>query len=242
MAEQSTQPGGTSPQDSARTQSMQANEAQAQAGRQSTHGRSEGRQAGTGTSAPDTGRDQEQGRQTGAGTSQAGGGSQSLQRRDELFPSAWGLAPFGMMSRMFEELDRFFDELGFGRGRLLPRPRMIGERQGQRGMAALWAPQIEVSEREGKLLICADLPGLRKEDVKVELTDEALTIQGERQEQREGRGYSERTYGSFYRSIPLPEGVNTDGAQARFQDGVLEVTIPMPKHEEQQKQKRLEIQ
>ena len=116
------------------------------------------------------------------------------------------------------------------------------ERQGQRGMAALWAPQIEVSEREGKLLICADLPGLRKEDVKVELTDEALTIQGERQEQREGRGYSERTYGSFYRSIPLPEGVNTDGAQARFQDGVLEVTIPMPKHEEQQKQKRLEIQ
>jgi HSP20 family protein len=256
MAEQSTQTGTTSPQDSARSQTMQANEAQAQAGRPTPQGRSEqGRQAGT-TSQQDTARNQEgrsdQGRQAGSDTSRAGegqqgggqqgsGASQSLQRSDETFPAAWGLAPFGMMSRVFEEFDRFFDELGFGRGRMLPRPRMIGERQGQRGMGALWAPQIEVSERDGQLVIWADLPGLRKEDLKVDLTDEALTIQGERQEQREGRGYSERSYGSFYRSIPLPEGVDTDGAQAKFQDGVLEVTIPMPRGEEQQKHKRLEI-
>jgi HSP20 family protein len=247
MAEQSTQSGTTSPQDTARNQAAQANEAQAQAGRQSAHGRSDAGRSEQGRS-PAAGAAQADTTQQGGGSNavQAGGGQQSstdqnLQARDETFPSSWGLAPFGLMTRMFEEMDRFFDELGFGR-RLLPRPRLIGERQGQRGMSALWAPQIEVSEREGQLVVAVDLPGMRKDDVKVDLTDDALVIQGERQEQREGRGYSERTYGSFYRTIPLPEGVSTEGAQAKFQDGVLEVTIPMPRREEQHKQKRLQIQ
>jgi HSP20 family protein len=84
-------------------------------------------------------------------------------------------------------------------------------------------------------MIKADLPGLTKDDVKVELTGEALTISGERKEEkeekREGFYRSERNYGRFYRYVPLPEGVKTDKANAMFRNGVLEVTLPMTKVE-----------
>ena len=236
MAEQNPQTGTTSAQDTARNQAMQANETQADAGRRGTQGAAGSTGSGAGSTYQGS---SGQGTQ-GAGAMTGSSGSRSMGQPGATWPGSWGAAPFGMLSRMFDEMDRFFDELGFGR-RLLPRPRVVGERQMQRAMGALWSPQIEVSERDGQLVICADLPGLRKEDVKVELADDALTIQGERQEQREGRGYSERTYGSFYRTIPLPEGINTEGAQAKFHDGVLEVSIPMPKREQQQKHKQLEI-
>lgn len=145
-------------------------------------------------------------------------------------PMAWPISPLGMMNRMFQEMDRFFEDFGFGRNRLVPRMRdLVGE--GQRGLGAPWAPQIEVSEREGRLVICADLPGLRKEDVKVEVSEDALTIRGERREEHQRTGYSERFYGNFYRRIPLPEVVDADDAQARFQNGVLEVSVPLPKRE-----------
>ena len=89
----------------------------------------------------------------------------------------------------------------------------------------------------------ADLPGLKKDDVKVELTDEALTLSGERKEEKEEKreGYyrSERTYGSFYRYIPLPRGTKTDTAKAEFHDGVLEVKMQVPKSET--RSRRLEI-
>jgi HSP20 family protein len=231
MAQQNTQTGATSPQDTARAQAARANEAQAEAGKQSAP-------AGTGQeSQPVMSGAQQETTPQQSGT----GSSQGVTRREDHWPGGWQTGPFGLMSRMFEEMDRFFDELGFGRSRLMPRPQMLGERQPQRSMGGLWAPQIEVSEREGQLVICADLPGLRREDVKVDLTDDVLTIQGERQENRQGRGYSERTYGSFYRTIPLPEGVNAEGAQAKFRDGVLEVSIPLPQREQQQKHKQLEI-
>jgi HSP20 family protein len=242
MAEQNAQGGGASPQDLARQQAMQSNQAHTEMGRQG--GPQPGQpyaaapQGGSGHLGP--GASTQGGSAAQSGTGAEGPRTQGTQR-EELFPTGWAVHPFGMMSRMFEEMERFFEELGFGRSRALPRPRMLAERATQRALGALWSPQIEMSERDGQLVVCADLPGLRKEDVKVELTDDALTIQGERQEQREGRGYSERTYGNFYRSVPLPEGVSTDGAQASFQDGVLEVRIPMPRREPQQKQRRLEI-
>ena len=237
MAEQNPQTGTTSAQDAVRNQALQANDTQVDAGKRNTQG-SAGAAGSTGGGAGSAHPGGGQGTQGAAMT--GGSASRSVSQPGAAWPGNWGTAPFGMLSRMFDEMDRFFDDLGFGR-RLLPRPRVVGERQMQRAMGALWSPQIEVSERDGQLVICADLPGLRKEDVKVELADDALTIQGERQEQREGRGYSERTYGSFYRTVPLPEGINTDGAQARFQDGVLEVSIPMPRREQQQKNKQLEI-
>jgi HSP20 family protein len=90
-------------------------------------------------------------------------------------------------------------------------------------------------ERDGELVLRADLPGLSKDDVKVELADNAVTIEGERraehEEKHEGFYRSERSYGKFHRRMPLPQGVNTEDAKASFHDGVLEVTMPAPKAE-----------
>ena len=112
------------------------------------------------------------------------------------------------------------------------------------GREGEWLPSPEVTERGGKLVVRADLPGLRKDDVKVELNDEMFIIQGERKqektEEREGYSYNECSYGSFYRSIPLPAGADASKATAEFRNGVLEVTIPAPTQPEKQV-RRLEV-
>ncbi len=106
-----------------------------------------------------------------------------------------------------------------------------------------WSPQVEMFEREGKLVVQADLPGIKKDDIKVEITDHQLTIEGERKEKREekGEGFyrSERSYGSFCRTIALPEGINTENAKAEFKNGVLEISMDSPQLESGKK--RLEI-
>lgn len=125
-----------------------------------------------------------------------------------------GRDPFGMLGALHREMNRLFDDFGFG---------------GFGRMA--WTPQIEVRERDGKLHICADLPGLTRDDVKVEVMDNNLTIEGERrsEQQDERSGWSERSYGRFFRSIPLPEGVNPDTAKASFENGVLDIAFDTPK-------------
>ncbi|HEX7773678.1 MAG TPA: Hsp20/alpha crystallin family protein, partial [Pyrinomonadaceae bacterium] len=102
----------------------------------------------------------------------------------------------------------------------------------------------EMFERDKQLVIRADLPGLKKDDVQIELRDDSVVLRGERQEERkeerEGFYSTERTYGRFYREIPLPEGADTNQATATFRDGVLEITIP---HEEgQTRGRQLQIQ
>src|SRR6185437_10660695 len=130
-------------------------------------------------------------------------------------------SPFALMRRFSDEMDRMFE--------------------GRRGEFARWSPAVDVSERDGKLEIRADLPGLNEKDVKIEVTDEGLTIQGERkhehEENREGYHRSERSYGQFYRVIPLPEGANVDQARAEFRNGELRVSVPVP----QQQRKSREI-
>jgi HSP20 family protein len=90
----------------------------------------------------------------------------------------------------------------------------------------------------------ADVPGLSKDDLTVEVGEDQLTIQGERkydhEEEREGVYRSERSYGSFYRQIPLPSGVNAEEASADFRNGVLEITMPAPKRQ-QEGRRQLEI-
>ena len=107
---------------------------------------------------------------------------------------------------------------------------------------ATWAPQIEVREEGRNLVVNADLPGVKKDDVKVECTGEGLIIRGERKrESEENRGgvyRSERSYGSFARMIPLPDGVEPDKIEAHFKDGVLAVRVPIP---ESQRSKQREI-
>ena len=110
--------------------------------------------------------------------------------------------------------------------------------------STFWAPQVEVFERGSNLVIRADLPGLKREDVNVEVEDDSLVIRGERrnelEDEREGFYRSERSYGSFYRVIPLPDGVDESKVNASFRDGVLEITLPRPE-ERRPSSRRVEI-
>jgi HSP20 family protein len=135
------------------------------------------------------------------------------------FERSFGLTPFGLMREFTREMDRVF-----------------------RGLAPLteagaWAPAIDVQECNGTLTITAELPGLKKEEVKVELTDDALIIEGDRKqehkEDHEGFHRWERSYGHFYRSIPLPEGAKTDQVKAELSDGILKVSLPVPEVKKQ---------
>ena len=121
-----------------------------------------------------------------------------------------------------------FENFGMGRG-FFPTDFWQG---GREAMMAAWSPRIEMSEEDGKVRISADLPGLIKDDVKVDITEDAVLIEGERKyehEQREEGVYrSERGYGQFRRQIPLPEGVKSETAKANFKNGVLEVTMEAP--------------
>jgi HSP20 family protein len=103
---------------------------------------------------------------------------------------------------------------------------------GLQSMQGLWSPQVELFERGNNLIIRADLPGLSRDDIDVEIEDDALVIRGERrnefEDEQEGYYRSERSYGSFYRAIPLPDNVDASQCNATFKDGVLEVTLPKP--------------
>jgi HSP20 family protein len=105
-----------------------------------------------------------------------------------------------------------------------------------------WVPPMDLVEAEDHFVLKADLPGLREEDVKIEVQDGTLTIAGERKaenEQREHGWYRiERSFGSFNRSLTLPDGIDADRIEASFSHGVLEVRIPKP---EERKPRRIEI-
>ena len=142
----------------------------------------------------------------------------ALTRPEAYFPAfpfgLFGANPFGLMKRFTEEMDRTFANFA-------PSAEMD-----------LWAPPLEVKHKEGNFIVTCELPGIPKEDVKVEVIEEALVIQGEKklvkEKKEEGYFRSERSYGKFYRSILLPEGAKTDQTAAQFNNGVLEVTVPIP--------------
>jgi HSP20 family protein len=150
-----------------------------------------------------------------------------ITRREPSSGLGFWRDPFSMLNDFDREVHRLFQNLGFGAGDL------------ERG---LWSPQIEMYQRDNKLVIRADLPGLNKNDVKVELNDNVLTIEGERkQEKRDERaGWSERSYGRFFRSIALPEGASGENCNATFKDGVLEITCDAPQRQ-QQRGRQIEI-
>lgn len=172
-------------------------------------------------------------------TTKRNNGPTSLQRREnENLGERLAATPFTFMKRFGEEMDRLFDDFGFGRGWLSP---VLGSNDLMQG---LWSPPVEMFERDNRLVVRAELPGLTRDDINVELSDDGITIEGERknehEEKREGYYRSERSYGKFFRRIPVPDGVNAQNANATFSDGVLEITMPAPKHE-QRKPRRLEI-
>ena len=104
-----------------------------------------------------------------------------------------------------------------------------------------WAPRVDVFEQKGTLVIQAELPGVKKEDLSVEIDQGNLIIRGKREAQHEVKEEdyyrTERSYGSFYRSIPLPFDVEPDQVNATFVDGVLEIRIPEPLPEQPEPRK-----
>jgi len=100
------------------------------------------------------------------------------------------------------------------------------------GTTRRWVPPMDLVETDDHLVLRADLPGLGKEDVEIEVKDGVLTVSGERRTEHEDSadGYHrvERAYGRFSRSLSLPLGIDADEVQANFEKGVLEVRIPKP--------------
>jgi HSP20 family protein len=143
-----------------------------------------------------------------------------------------------MLERFADELDSVFDNFGLGRSWLAPRNRTA------QGGLDIWAPQLEVSQQNNELVVRADLPGMKKDDISIDVTDNEITISGERRREEEtergGVYRSERSYGSFSRTVRLPEGAIADQAKATFKDGVLEIRMPAPP-EQVTRGRRLEI-
>jgi HSP20 family protein len=182
------------------------------------------------------------GRQSGGPLSTRGGSSLSPYASS----SGYGSGPFSVMRRISDEMDRLFENFGIGRGLFQSEPdqgRSWDVGSYGAGAPSMWSPHIEVCERNGKLLIQADLPGMKRDDVHVRVEDDEVIIQGERRQEhaQNESGYyrSERSYGSFYRTIPLPEGTNAESANATFRDGVLEIELDAPR--QQQRGRTLEI-
>jgi len=129
----------------------------------------------------------------------------------DLFRTNLLNTPFTLMRRFGDELERVF---------------------GQGAELAAWRPAIDVRLEKGKMLVHAELPGLKKENVKVTIAGGLLMIEGERkaetEEKKGGYIHTERNYGTFYRAIALPEGADPEKVAAEFADGVLTVTIPVP--------------
>jgi HSP20 family protein len=125
-----------------------------------------------------------------------------------------------------QEFDRLFSSLFENRGRQVQR----------------WVPAMDLVEAEDHFVLKADLPGLAEDDVAIEVQDNVLTVSGSRDAEHEHKEQGwfrlERSYGSFSRSLTLPDGVDADKVEAKFDRGVLEVTIPKP---EERKPRRISI-
>ena len=160
----------------------------------------------------------------------------AVQHRDRRDLARYSSDPFSVMQQLSNEMDDLFDAFFYGRP--------LARRGRQSELQNLWAPEVEVKEENNQLRISVDLPGIPKDSVKIEIQDGAVTLQGERHEERKegdqqhGFHRTERRYGTFYRSIPLPEGADADHAQANMKDGVLEITVPFAGRKQG---KRLEI-
>jgi HSP20 family protein len=140
--------------------------------------------------------------------------------------------PFSAMRRMMDDMERLLSGFSFG----IP---SLSSALSPFETTSQWVPAIETFERDGNLVLRTDLPGLRREDVHVEILGDELVVSGERKEETEetraGRRYSERRYGSFERRIALPVGVDTKSIDASFDSGVLEISVAAPPGRESRK-------
>jgi len=138
----------------------------------------------------------------------------------------------------FRELEEVSDRLN----RMFARPVGRASNGKETMIVADWTPSVDISETEGEYQIKAEIPDVKKEDVKVTLEDDVLTIQGERKQEKEEKGKKfhriERSYGSFVRSFSLPDVIEAEKVKAEFKDGVLNLHLPKS---EKAKPKAIEV-
>jgi HSP20 family protein len=161
---------------------------------------------------------------------------EGLARRNS---SSAFMSPFTLLQRFFtDDISSLLDQ-SIGRRGLVSPPARPTDRD-----LISWVPKVDVVQQGNELVVRADVPGVAADDLTVEISEDAITISGERKEDRveeNGGAYRvERAYGAFFREIRLPEGAIVDQAKARFKDGVLEVTVPAPS-EHVSRGRRLEI-
>ncbi len=135
--------------------------------------------------------------------------------------------PFKELLTLQERMNRLFDEV-------LPRTRE------EEGLGkGVWSPAVDIYETEDSIVLKAELPGIKREDISVEIKDNVLVLKGEKKFERDVKEENyhrmERSYGAFQRSFTLPNIVDKDKVKARYKDGVLEVILPKaeeakPKH------------
>jgi HSP20 family protein len=166
-------------------------------------------------------------RASGPGASGPGASGPILpERRGFPMWSGGGLSPWQAWGfrRIFEDFDRMFDEMRrevFGSS-------LYGGQLAQRGERAgfEWMPRLDVEDSGRELVILAELPGVDPKDVKIECTEDGLTISGERREERTEEQGSYRSYGRFFRQIPMPSGCEMNKADASFKNGLLRIRFP----------------
>ena len=137
--------------------------------------------------------------------------------------------PFSdLVSLKDDDMDRFFETF-FG--------------QHPEGRKGFWTPVVDIEESNGNILVKAEIPGMEKDEIKVSVRDNMLTISGERKQEIETKDKTfhriERSYGKFSRTITLPSEVDTDKVKAAYKDGVLNITLPKP---ESVKPKQIEVE
>lgn len=112
------------------------------------------------------------------------------------------------------------------------------------GRAGYFSPRVDFTENDKEYLIKAELPGLEEKDVEVLLEDDAITIRGEKKEEKEEKGkdyyYRERRFGSFSRTLPLPDNIDRDKIEAKFKNGLLTLRLPKTK-ESSRNVKKIEV-
>jgi len=180
-------------------------------------------------------------------TENGSGQSKEISPRTTAAPMKSTGNAYAYMRRFAEEMDHLFENFGLQTGFRMPSFLTRGHELLRREagfIPGVWSPRIDLVEKDGQLLVRADLPGLSKEDVKVDVNEDLLTIQGERKhctkEERDGYCYNECNYGSFYRTVPLPAGADTSKATAQFNNGVLKIVMPTAP-QEGKKARRIEV-
>lgn len=124
--------------------------------------------------------------------------------------------PFREIASLRDDMERLFDS-------------MVGRYPSER-LEPTWSPALDIEETESSVIVRAELPGMKKDDIKVSVTGDQLTISGERRHEAEEKGKTfhriERAFGKFQRSLILPADIQTDKVKASYKDGILELNMP----------------